>query len=49
MPIYEGRALHHFVLRLIECVSAEYLMKNLTDQGSSFTVSAEWEIARDIS
>ena len=47
VPIFEGHA-HHAVLRLAGRDPAEYLMKNLTEQGCSFTATAEKEIAREV-
>ena len=48
VPIHEGHALHHAVLRLAGRDPAEYLMKNLTDQGCSFSATAEREAAREV-
>ena len=49
VPIHESYTLHHTILRVHGRVVTEYLMKNLSDRGYSFTASAEREIARDIS
>ena len=49
VPICEYDTLHHTILRVAGRDLTEFLMKNLTDRGCSFTASAEREIARDIS
>ena len=41
VPILEGFALHHAILRLNGRDFAEYSTKNLTEQGYSFTAAAE--------
>ena len=46
--IHEGFALHHAILRLAGRDPAEYLMKNLIEQGCSFAAAAEREIPRDV-
>ena len=46
--IYEGYTQHHAILRWPGRDLTEYLMKNLTEEGVSFTAAPEREIAREV-
>ena len=43
--IYEGVTFPNAILRLVDRDLSEYHMKNVTDEGYSFTVSAQRETA----
>ena len=49
VPICESCILHHAITRLVGRDFTQYLLKNFTDQGCSFTASVEREISPGIS
>ena len=48
VSIYEDYTLHQAIFRCPGRDLTEYLMKNLTEQGVSFTAAAQREIAREV-
>ena len=48
VPVYESFTLLHAILRLAGRVFTEYLMKNLTERGYSFTAASERENIWDV-